>query len=90
MDISLILRAVAALIFVVGLLTGAAFLLRRYGSLLKGFNLSRSATDRIRLVEMKMIDAKTKLVLINFDQSEHLLVINEGSVTIVPPNYTRT
>jgi flagellar protein FliO/FliZ len=73
MDILDALRAAGALILVLGILLGGAWLLRRYGSKLglKGV----AASNDLRVVEWRTLDIRRKLVVVRWGDTEHLLVL---------------
>jgi flagellar protein FliO/FliZ len=85
MDGMLFLRAVGALLIVFGLLAAFAVLLRRYGHKLTGLTLPGTGeqTSRLAVVESKLIDARSKLVLVRRDNIEHLLLISATNTTVV-------
>ena len=81
MDYMVYLRFVLALLFVLGLIGGAAVLLRRFAPV--GVIARRGADRRLRLVEMLAVDARHRLVLVRRDDREHLLLLGpEGSAVI--------
>jgi flagellar protein FliO/FliZ len=82
------LRAIGALLIVFGLLGGFAVLLRRYGHKISGFSLPNTSnkTARLAVVESKFIDARTKLILVRRDKTEHLLLISATGTIVVEPN----
>jgi flagellar protein FliO/FliZ len=85
MDGMLFLRAIGSLLIVLGLLGGFAVLLRRYGHKVTGLSLPISGTQKSRLsvVESKLIDGRSKLVLVRRDQVEHLLMISATGTSVV-------
>lgn len=82
MEAMSLIRAVLALIFVLGLIGGAAWAAKRYGaSRLSG--LVRGKDARLKVMEVRPIDARNKLVLVRHDQREHLLLIGPGQSTVI-------
>jgi flagellar protein FliO/FliZ len=79
------LRALGALLVVFGLLAAFTVLLRRYGHKLTGLTLGGSTgqTGRLSVIESKLIDARSKLVLVRRDNIEHLLLISATGATVV-------
>jgi flagellar protein FliO/FliZ len=79
------LRAVGALLIVFGLLAAFTVLLRRYGHKLTGLTLPGTGgqASRLAVVETKLIDARSKLVLVRRDNIEHLLLISATGTTVV-------
>jgi flagellar protein FliO/FliZ len=82
MEAMSLIRAVAALALVLGLIAAAAWAARRYGATRFG-GLVRSKNPRLKIIETLSIDARTKLVLVRQDAQEHLLVIGGGQATTV-------
>lgn len=82
MEAMSLIRAVAALALVLGLIGAAAWAARRYGAARFG-SLVRSKNPRLKIIETLPIDARTKLVLVRQDAQEHLLVIGGGQATAV-------
>lgn len=80
MDASTFLGAFAALIFVLALIVGAAWLARRFrvsGPLLKG----NRADARMAVVERLQLDGRHQAVLMRCGQSEHLVVLGPEGTT---------
>ncbi len=79
------LRALGALLIVFGLLGGFSVLLRRYGHKISGFSLPNSGgkITRLAVVESKFIDARTKLILVRRDATEHLLLMSITGTIVV-------
>jgi flagellar protein FliO/FliZ len=79
------LRALSALIIVFGLLAACAVLLRRYGHKITGLTLPGTSgqTPRLAVVESKLIDARSKLVLLRRDNVEHLILISATGTTVI-------
>lgn len=75
-------RFVLSFIFVLGLIGGMAYLMKRYGHLTKKF-APVQGSGRVQVVETSYLDAKRKLVLIRRDDVEHLLLIAEGRETVI-------
>ena len=73
MDIFNALKAIAALAFVLGILLGFAWLLRRYGSSL-GIKIGQTVSD-LHVVEWRALDMRRKLAVVRWDGREHLLVL---------------
>ncbi|MEQ8509835.1 MAG: flagellar biosynthetic protein FliO [Rhodospirillaceae bacterium] len=75
-------QAVLALILVLGLIMGMAWLLRRYG-LGEGGRSPLGRKKRVTTVESTSVDARHKLVLVRRDNMEHLLMIGPGDSLVV-------
>ena len=71
MDLLNTLKAIAALGFVLGLLLGGAWLLRKYGSRI-GLKTGAVSQD-LRVVEWRSLDMRRKLVVVRWGDTEHLL-----------------
>ena len=82
MEAMSLIRAILALIFVLGLIGAAAWAAKRYGAArLSG--LVRGKDARLKIVEVRPIDARNKLVLIRQDEREHLLLLGPGQSTVI-------
>jgi flagellar protein FliO/FliZ len=82
MEAMTLLRAVLALVFVLGLIGAAAWAVKRYGaSRLSG--LVRGKDARLKVVEVRPIDGRNKLVLVRQDEREHLLLLGPGQSTVI-------
>lgn len=71
MDPFSILKAIAALAFVLGLLLGGAWVLRKYGSRI-GLKAGAVSQD-LKVVEWRSLDLRRKLVVVRLGEREHLL-----------------
>lgn len=80
MDLVSGLRFVLALVVVLGLIAGLAWILRRYGS---GRVTLGAGKGRLGVVEASHIDAKRRLVLIRRDGVEHLLLLGPTTETVI-------
>jgi flagellar protein FliO/FliZ len=81
MDVFDALRAAGALILVLGIILGLAWLLRRYGGSI-GLKAGQAASD-LRVVEWKTIDVRRKLAVIRWDGREHLLVLGPAGDCVI-------
>ncbi|MGE0254094.1 MAG: FliO/MopB family protein [Alphaproteobacteria bacterium] len=75
-----LVRFAAALVFVVALIAGLAWLVRRTGM---AGRVAMGRNGRIGVVEIAGIDAKRRLVLVRRDDVEHLLVLSPTGETVV-------
>lgn len=74
------LRFLAALILVVGMMLGLGAILRRA----QGSGLTRAGQKRrLRIVEMTALDHRRRLVLIRRDDREHLVILGPAGETVV-------
>lgn len=75
-------QAVLALIFVIGLILVAAWVVRRFG--IGGrFAPPPGNRRRLNIVEVAPLDARHKLVMVRRDDIEHLLLIGTGDPLVV-------
>lgn len=77
-------RAVAALAFVIGLMGGLAFLLKKFG--LNGVAASSPGDKRLKLIESIPLDARRRLALIQRDDNQHLVILGVNSETVIETN----
>ena len=87
MDFLDILRFVAALLFVLGLIGGFAWAVRHFKLDERFANLAPS-TRRLKVVESLNIDARRRLIIVRRDDVEHLIVLGQNSETVVEGNIT--
>lgn len=74
------IRALAALVFTLGLLLGIAYLARRYG-LMQGTSPLMSK-GRLKIIEQLWLDAgRSRAVILRCDGVEHLIVLTPTSTT---------
>ncbi|EWY37148.1 hypothetical protein N825_21410 [Skermanella stibiiresistens SB22] len=74
MEMETYLRFVLALVFVLGLIVVAAWLMRRFGY--AGAVAARPGrVRRLGVVEVAQIDARRRLVLVRRDDVEHLVLL---------------
>lgn len=84
-----IVRAVAALVFVVGLIVGLAWVIKRTGLGAGGlFRKGGASNHRLRIVEVLSIDPRRKLLLIERDDTQHLLLLSATGETVVETGIT--
>ena len=76
------LRFFFALIFVLGLIGGSAWFLKRF-LLERGAHRNAKGPGRLEIVETKMIDARRKLILLRRDSVEHLLILGPNQETVI-------
>lgn len=80
MDLFEFLRALASLAFVLALIGGGYWLLKRSGLRIAGAPLS---SGRLGVIEVRALDARRKLVLIRRDDKEHLLLLGPAAEIVV-------
>jgi flagellar protein FliO/FliZ len=86
MDLVDSFRYLAALLFVLGLIGGLYYLLRRFGpgAALMVANAGRgAASQRLDVVESRTIDIRRRLILIRRDDVEHLVLLGQDGDMVV-------
>ncbi len=74
MELTELFRFVGALAFIIGLIALCAFAAKRLG-LATGGLTSMGGRKRLGVAEVKVIDAKHRLILIRRDDREHLILL---------------
>lgn len=87
MDALEYLKFLSALLFVLALIVGCAWLLKRSG-VIPAALMGRRADGKRRLdiVEVLPLDARRRLVLVRRDEAEHLLLLGTQSDLVVERN----
>jgi len=80
MDFATFLRAVFALALTLGLVGLAAVALRRYGPDAMARLAAQKKDRRLRVVETLVLDPTRRLVIVDCDGAERLLLLGEGRV----------
>ena len=81
MDLATFFRFVIALLFVIALIGALAWVARRYGF---GSGLGMpGGRGRLRIVETATVDARRRLVLIQRDGVEHLVLLSPTRETVI-------
>lgn len=86
MDLVNIARFMLSFVVVIGLLGGLAWVLRRYGT---GRITAAAGKGRLGVVEVAIVDAKRRLVLLRRDNVEHLILLSPTAETVVEAGITR-
>jgi flagellar protein FliO/FliZ len=91
MDLLSVIKALAALAFVLGLLLGGTWLLRKYGSRI-GLKAGQVSQD-LKVVEWRSLDMRRKLAVVRWGDKEHLVCLAPtGDLLIAsretPPPFT--
>ncbi len=73
-------KFVAALAFVLALMGGLALIMRRLGL---GQPLNTNNKRRLKIVETLPVDARRRLVLIQRDDRQHLVILGPSSETVI-------
>ena len=81
MSLDLYSRFLLALVAVLGLLAGFAWLARRFG--LAGRSFTAGGKRRLAVVEVAPIDAKRRFILIRRDTVEHLVLLGTDGATVI-------
>jgi flagellar protein FliO/FliZ len=84
MDFIGLLRAIFALAVVVGLILGAAFVVRRYAPQLLARLEGVQGRKRLSVVETLVLDPARRLVLVRLDNEERLILLGEGRELLEP------
>ncbi|MGQ0527236.1 MAG: FliO/MopB family protein [Alphaproteobacteria bacterium] len=79
-----IFRLLAALCFVLALMGGLTLILKKLG--LAGAPSVKPARRRLKIIETLNLDARRRLVLIERDDTQHLVILGGSSETIVETN----
>lgn len=74
-------RMLAALVFVLALMGGLAFVLRKLG--LSGPAVNIQGKRRLRIIESLPLDARRRLVLLQCDDEQHLVVLGPSGETVI-------
>lgn len=82
MDLFALLRTLGGLAFVLGLLTAALWVVRRYDIKLPG-RVGAGSGKRLELIERLPLDGRRSAALIRRDGREHLILIGPDGTTIV-------
>lgn len=89
MDLAKYLKFFAALLFVLALIGGSAWLVRRFG-LAGAIPVRRPRRERrLHVVEALALDSKRKLVLIRRDEQEHLVLLGLQNDIVVESGIRR-
>ena len=89
MEATEILRFFAALVFVLALIGGTAWLMRRFGFMPRGIR-KRGAGRRLEIIESLTLDVRNRAVLIRRDETEHLIILGPQNATIVENNISKS
>jgi flagellar protein FliO/FliZ len=88
-DLSTPVRAIIALILVVGLIGVVFWLVRRFGGERLSHGGTRGRQPRLAVIDAASVDGRRRLVLIRRDNVEHLLMIGGPTDVVVEPNIVR-
>lgn len=82
MEMDAYLRFILALVFVLALIGGLAWAVRRF-NLVRGAVRPMGGPRRLEIVEIAPLDAKRRLALIRRDDTEHLILLGPASEIVV-------
>lgn len=82
MDAFDIIRSLSALGFVVALIYGLGVIVQRIRPLQLSMNQDKPES-RLRTIETHTIDARRKLLLVRFDDQEHLIMLGADGETLI-------
>lgn len=77
-----ILRLVLALAFVLALMGGLAYVIKRLG-LSTGMAATNGGKRRLKIVEALPLDARHRAVILQRDDKEHLVILGPNGETVV-------
>lgn len=86
MDLLSVIKALAALAFVLGLLLGGTYLLRKYGSRI-GLKAGQVSQD-LKVVEWRALDMRRKLAVVRWGDREHLICLAPTGDTLIASRET--
>lgn len=81
-DLLQYLRFAAALVFVLCLMGGLAFVLKKFGIGTSGY-VAPPDRKRLKILEVLPLDARRRAVLLSRDEREHLVILGHEEVTVV-------
>ena len=79
-----VLRLIAALAFVLALMGGLALILKKLG--LARTPVVSSKQRRLKVIEALPLDARRRLVLLQRDDKQHLVILGASSETVIETN----
>lgn len=88
MELENYLRFLAALVLVIALIGGLAWVVRRFGLAGRLPSIKGRAERRLGVIEYTALDPKTRLVLVQRDHVQHLLVLGPAGPVVVERGIT--
>lgn len=82
-SLSQVIKFAAALLFVLALMGGLALVLRRLNGKTP---LTMPHKRRLKIVEMLPVDARRRLILLQRDDREHLVILGANGETVIETN----
>ena len=83
MEVENYLRFLAALILVIALIGAIAWVVRRFGLAGRLSAVAGRPARRLKVVELMALDPKTRMVLVQRDQTQHLLLLGEKGPVVI-------
>lgn len=83
MDMESYFRFLAALVLVIALIAAIAWVVRRYGLAGRLSAVAGRPARRLKLVEFMTLDPKTRMVLVQRDQTQHLVLLGVNGPVVV-------
>jgi len=88
-EMPLAVRFFLAFLIVLGLIGGAAWAVRRFGTGRLGGANARGRQPRLAVIDYASVDGRRRLILVRRDNVEHLLMIGGPTDVVVEPNIVR-
>ena len=83
MDMESYLRFLAALILVISLIAAIAWVVRKFGLAGRLSAVGGRTARRLKVVEFMALDPKTRMVLVQRDEIQHLLLLGANGPVVV-------
>ena len=80
-----IFKAIAALIFVLGLMGGLTLILKKLG--LSGALPVKSGDKRLKVIEVLPLDGRRKIAIIQRDDKQHLILLGGNTETVIESGF---
>ena len=80
MEISSYIQLALALVVVIGLMAIFSLILKKMNAFQSGV---AGRSNRLKIMEQRMIDTKHKAVIIRCDNKDHLVILSQNSDTVV-------
>jgi flagellar protein FliO/FliZ len=81
------LKMIVALVIVIGLMGGLAYVLKKLG-LSNGITFKTDEKNRLKILESLPLDARRRLVIIKCDSAEHLVILGATGETVIASDIT--
>ena len=88
-DLPDFIRVIIALSLVIGLMGALAFVLKKMG-LATDTLVKTGDKQRLKIIESLPLDARRRLIIVQCDDKEHLIVLGNNTETIVDKNISPT